>query len=67
MRTGERMIAVSASSASASMSTVGSANRRESSRWWALAAVSLATFMTYLDAIVVKVRDNHVVQNKPDF
>ncbi len=52
---------------SASMSTPGSVERRETRKWWALAAVSLATFMTYLDAIVVKVRDNHVVQNKPDF
>src|SRR5579862_110730 len=47
----ERMIAVSASSAQAS----GTSGRSPSRRWWALAAVSLATFMTYLDNNIVNV------------
>jgi EmrB/QacA subfamily drug resistance transporter len=45
------MIAVSASSAQAS----GASGRSPSRRWWALAAVSLATFMTYLDNNIVNV------------
>src|SRR5579862_2928363 len=45
------MIAVSASSAQAS----GASGRLPSRRWWALAAVSLATFMTYLDNNIVNV------------
>src|SRR5579863_832611 len=45
------MIAVSASSAQAS----GASGRSPSHRWWALAAVSLATFMTYLDNNIVNV------------
>jgi len=45
------MIAVSASSAQAS----GASGRSPSRRWWALSAVSLATFMTYLDNNIVNV------------
>src|ERR1700740_3332156 len=45
------MIAVSASSAQ----TSGASGRSPSRRWWALAAVSLATFMTYLDNNIVNV------------
>jgi EmrB/QacA subfamily drug resistance transporter len=45
------MIAVSASSAQAS----GVSGRSPSRRWWALGAVSLATFMTYLDNNIVNV------------
>src|ERR1700747_1014892 len=45
------MIAVSASSAQAS----GASGRSPSRRWWALAAVSLATFMNYLDNNIVNV------------
>lgn len=42
---------MSASSAQAS----GASGRSPSRRWWALAAVSLATFMTYLDNNIVNV------------
>jgi EmrB/QacA subfamily drug resistance transporter len=44
MKTGERTIAVSATN-----------ERLVSRRWWALAAVSLATLMTYLDNNIVNV------------
>jgi EmrB/QacA subfamily drug resistance transporter len=44
-------IAVSASTVSADSST----GRQDSRRWWALAAVSLAAFMTYLDNNIVNV------------
>src|SRR5580693_9230086 len=44
-------IAVSASTESAD----GSTGRQDSRRWWALAAVSLAAFMTYLDNNIVNV------------
>jgi EmrB/QacA subfamily drug resistance transporter len=44
MRTGERMVAVSATS-----------ERLESRRWWALAAVSLANLMAFLDNNIVNV------------
>ncbi len=44
-------IAVSASTVSADAST----GRQDSRRWWALAAVSLAAFMTYLDNNIVNV------------
>jgi len=47
----ERMSAVSASTGSAS----DGAPSQDSRRWWALAAVSLATFMTYLDNNIVNV------------
>ena len=45
MRLRGKDIAVSASTVSADPST----GHREGRRWWALAAVSLAAFMTYLD------------------
>jgi EmrB/QacA subfamily drug resistance transporter len=45
---------VSESTVSASNEAAGS-RRLESRRWWALAAVSLATFMTYLDNNIVNV------------
>src|SRR5579859_2711403 len=53
-------IAVSASTVSAEQSQPGRQRRRatgrqDSRRWWALAAVSLATFMTYLDNNIVNV------------
>src|SRR5271155_4002251 len=44
-------IAVSASTESADWST----GRQDSRRWWALAAVSLAAFMTYLDNNIINV------------
>ncbi len=44
-------IAVSASTVSADAAT----GRQDSRRWWALAAVSLAAFMTYLDNNIVNV------------
>ena len=46
MRLRGKDIAVSASTVSADPST----GHREGRRWWALAAVSLAAFMTYLDS-----------------
>ena len=45
---------MSASTVSAGNESAGS-GRLESRRWWALAAVSLATFMTYLDNNIVNV------------
>jgi EmrB/QacA subfamily drug resistance transporter len=45
---------VSGSTVSANNESAGS-GRVESRRWWALAAVSLATFMTYLDNNIVNV------------
>jgi len=46
MRLRGKDIAVSASTVSADPAP----GRVESKRWWALAAVSLAAFMTYLDS-----------------
>ena len=46
---------MSASTVSASNESPAAPRRRESRRWWALAAVSLATFMTYLDNNIVNV------------
>ena len=51
MRLRGKDIAVSASTVSADPST----GHREGRRWWALAAVSLAAFMTYLDNNIVNV------------
>ena len=51
MRLRGKDIAVSASTVSADPST----GYREGRRWWALAAVSLAAFMTYLDNNIVNV------------
>ena len=53
-------IAVSASTVSADPGQPGRLRRRatgrpDSRRWWALAAVSLAAFMTYLDNNIVNV------------
>ena len=54
MTIGERNDPVSASPDSAS--TVTASNEGlDSRRWWALGAVSLATFMTYLDNNIVNV------------
>src|SRR5690349_24914375 len=47
----ERTSTVSASTGAASIE----APSKDSRRWWALAAVSLATFMTYLDNNIVNV------------
>ena len=46
---------MSASTVSAANEPAGAARRQETRRWWALAAVSLATFMTYLDNNIVNV------------
>src|SRR6266702_5783682 len=53
---GERTVAVSASTVSAGSARAAEAPASQGSRrWWALAAVSLATFMTYLDNNVTNV------------
>src|SRR6202050_3777744 len=58
-RTGERTIAVSASTVSAdpahSTGRLGSMGSSASRKWWTLAAVSLAAFMSYLDNNVINV------------
>src|SRR5215468_2730844 len=54
MITGERNDPVSASPDSASTVAAKSGDL-DSRRWWALAAVSLAAFMTYLDNNIVNV------------
>jgi hypothetical protein len=51
MRLRGKDIAVSASTVSADPST----GHREGRRWWALATVSLAAFMTYLDNNIANV------------
>ena len=48
-------IAVSASTESASAVPADTTGRLDSRRWWALAAMSLAAFMTYLDNNIVNV------------